>query len=310
MERTVIELIAWFTGRQHGVVARWQLHEAGVPTYAIDNRVRRGELIPVHPGVYRLRGAPVTREMKWHAATLAVGAEGALSRRAAAALHRLDGIRRIRPEVTGPYSRLPILTGVDVHRSRHLSARDITVVDGMRVTTVARTLLDCCAVLPHDVVEQATHDAVIRKKVKRSDLWVVLDRVGGRGFDGTVMFREIAAGDATDASIQSRLELVLKRILDRAQVPTPLRQHPLTCTDGRRVVLDNAWPDAMVAVEANGLRWHGTAKQLRDTQARSRSIQNSGYLHLSYGWADCHETVPAIVAELESSILPRLRRAS
>ena len=202
------------------------------------------------------------------------------------------------------------MPGVDVHRSRHLSARDITVVDGMRVTTVARTLLDCCAVLPHDVIEQATHDAVIRKKVRRTDLWVVLDRVGGRGLDGTVLFREIAAGDVTDATIQSRLELILKRILDRAHVPAPVRQHPLTCTDGRRVVLDNAWPDLLVAVEADGLRWHGTAQQLRETQARSRSIQNSGYLHLPYGWAACHETVPAIIAEVESSIAARLRLAA
>lgn len=310
MERNVIELIAWFTTRQHGVVARWQLLARGVPAHAIDSRVRRGELIPMHPGVYRMRGAPATREMKWHAATLAVGADGVLSRRAAAALHRLDGIRRIRPEVTGPYSRLPLLDGVDVHRTRTLSAHDVATVDGIRVTTVARTLLDCCAVLPFDVVEQATHDAVIRKKVTRTDLWVVLDRVGGRGVGGTVMFREIASGDATDATIQSRLELVLKRIIDRANVPPATRQHPLTCTDGRRVVLDNAWPDLLAAAEANGLRWHGTAKQLRETQARSRSIQNSGYLHLSYGWADCHETVSGVIAELETSIHARVRRAA
>lgn len=310
MERTVVDLIAWFTGRQHGVVARWQLIHTGARRHAIDDRVRRGELIPLHRGVFRLRGAPVTREMHWHAATLAVGAEGLLSRRAAAALHRLDGIRRIRPEVTGPYSRLPILDRVDVHRSRNLTPRDVTAVDGIRVTSVARTLLDCCAVLPFDTVEQATHDAVIRKKVKRTDLWVVLDRVGGRGVEGTVMFREIAAGDATDATIQSRLELVLKRIIDRAQVPTPVRQHPLTCADGRNVVLDNAWPDLLVAVEANGLRWHGTAKQLRETQARSRSIQNSGYLHIPYGWADCHETVPAVITEIETSINARMRRAA
>lgn len=310
MGQTVIDLIAWFTGRQHGVVARRQLLEAGIAAHAIDNRVRRGELILVHAGVYRIRGAPVTREMRWHAAVLAVGAAGALSRRAAGARHRLEGIRRFRPEVTGPYSRLPVLDGVDVHRSRNLSERDIVTVDGIRTTTVARTLLELCAVLPYEKVEHATHQAVIRKQIDRVDLWSVLDRVGGRGLTGTVVFREIVTGDATDETIQSALELVMKRIVDRADVPTPVGQHPLTCDDGRRVVLDRAWPDLRVALEADGLRWHGTAAQLRESRARSRSIQNSGYLHLVYGWADCHEGERETRAQIERAIHERLRRAA
>jgi hypothetical protein len=212
--------------------------------------------------------------------------------------------------VTGPYSRLPIINGVDVHRTRNLSERDVVVKNGIRVITVARTLLECCSVLPYDKVEYATQQAVIRKQVGRRDLWVVLDRVGGRGVDGTVMFRDIATGDATDATIQSALELVLKRILDRAHVPSLQRQVPFTCTDGRNVVLDNYLAEAMVAVEADGLRWHGTAKQLRETRARSRSIQTSGVLHLAYGWADCHETPDDIVREVEASVYARLRGAA
>jgi hypothetical protein len=311
MTKDVDSLIAWFTGRQHGVVARWQLIEAGVAEYDIDNRVRRGVLLSMHRGVYRVRGAPVTRETKWHAATLAVGADGALSRRAAAAHHRLDGIRRFRPEVTGPYSRLPILDGADAHRTRRWSERDVIVKDGIRVTTIARTLLDCCAVLPYEKVENATQQAVIRKQVRRSDLWVVLDRVGGRGVDGTVMFRDIAAGDVTDATIQSRLELILKRTLDRARrIPPGIRQYEFVCSDGRRVRFDTFWPEAMVAVEADGLRWHGTATQLRETRARSRSIQNSGVVHLAYGWSDCAETPDALLREVESSVLDRLRQAA
>ena len=310
MRQAVGELIAWFTSRQHGVVARWQLVDAEVSRHLIDDLVRRGELIAVNRGVFRIRGAPVTREMRWHAAVLAAGSEGALSRRAAAALHALAGIRRVRPEVTAPYSRLPVIRGVDVHRSRNLSERDIVRVNGIRVTTIARTLLECSAVLPYEKVEHATHQAVIRKQVQRKDLWVVLDRVGGRGFAGTVMFREIASGDATDKSIQSALELVLKRILARASIPTPARQVPFTCTDGRQVVLDNFIADAMVAVEADGLRWHGTARQARETRARSRSIQNSGILHLPYGWSDCHDTPDHVLREVETAVLSRLRRAA
>lgn len=310
MRRATSDLIAWFTGRQHGVVARWQLLEAGVSTRAIEWAVESGALIPIQRGVYRLRGAPVTKEMRWHAATLAVGADGLLSRRAAAALHGLDGIRRSRPEVTGPYSRLPLLDGADAHRSRRLTEHDRTVVDGIPVTTVARTLLDCAGVLPYDKVEHATHQAIIRKQVGQHELWVVIDRVCGRGVPGSTAIKTIAAGDATDATIQSALELVLKRIVDRCRIPATVRQHAFTCSDGRQVVLDTYIPEAQVAVEADGLRWHGTAKQLRDTRARSRSIQNSGVLHLAYGWADCHEAADEVRREVERAVLERIRRAA
>lgn len=310
MASAVRQLIAWFTSRQHGVVARWQLTEQGVPRHLIDNLVRRGELIEVHRGVFRILGAPVTREMRWQAATLAVGADGVLSRRAAAALHGLVGIQRYRPEVTGPYSRFPIIHGADAHRSRRLSVHDRTVVDGIPVTTIARTLLDCAGVLPYEKVEHAMHQAVIRKQVGRHELWVVVDRVCGRGVPGSTAFRTMAAGDASDETIQSALELVLKRILDRARVPGIQRQVPFTCADGRRVVLDTYIADALVAVEADGLRWHGTAEQLRETRARSRSIQNSGILHLVYGWSDCHETPDELLREVETAVHRRLRRAA
>ena len=48
-----------------GLIALWQAVGAGVPTYEISNRRKRGELIVVHPGVYRLRGAPFTQELRW-----------------------------------------------------------------------------------------------------------------------------------------------------------------------------------------------------------------------------------------------------
>ena len=44
--------------RQHGVVARRQLIDAGVPSYAIDNRVRNGRLEILYRGIYRVGPVP------------------------------------------------------------------------------------------------------------------------------------------------------------------------------------------------------------------------------------------------------------
>ena len=75
-------------------------------------------------------------------------------------------------------------------------------------------------------------------------------------------------------------------------------------------MLDNAWPELKVAVEADGMRWHATPARLRRTQARSRSIQGSGWVHLVYGWDDAHDARLTTRTEIEWHIAERTRRAS
>src|SRR5512144_905660 len=72
--------------RQHGVVARWQLVEAGVGSNAVDNCLRSGRLHRLHPGVYAVGHRVVSREGRWMAAVLACGDGAVLSHRSAAAL--------------------------------------------------------------------------------------------------------------------------------------------------------------------------------------------------------------------------------
>ena len=65
-------------------------------------------------------------------------------------------------------------------------------------------------------------------------------------------------------------------------------------------MLDNAWPDRRIAIEADGLRWHGTAEQARKTRARARSITRTGWDLYAYGWSDATETPRETLAEVES----------
>jgi hypothetical protein len=298
-------LLASLAVRQRGLVTGDGLAAAGVSRQQRDRSVASGLLVPLFDGLYRHAAVPVTTEMRWLAAVLAAGDGAYLSHRAAGALHGYDGIRRVRPEVTAPYSRLPLLDGVTVHRTRKVDPLDRTLRQGIPVATPARTLLDLCAVLPFEVAQQAAHDAVIRKLLDPADACAVLERSGGRGKKGSRMLREILAGGMPDDTIQSRLELLLAGIVDVARVERPVRQHRLVCVDGRVVVLDNAWPDLLLAIEADGLRWHGTDAQVRRTRARSRSIQASGWLHLVYGWSDCRETPDDTRREIEAVVVAR-----
>src|SRR3954464_6082592 len=104
MTRGTDALIAQFTAKQFGLVARWQLLSVGVTDRLIHLRIARGMLIQVHDGVYRLRGVPYTQDLRWLAGVLAGGPEAWLSHRAAASLHGYE-IRFLKPEVTVDHDR-------------------------------------------------------------------------------------------------------------------------------------------------------------------------------------------------------------
>ena len=231
------------------------------------------------------------------AAVLAGGPDAWLSHRAAGALHGLD-LRRSKPEITIAHQRECDLGGIDAHRTRR--RHDVISVRGIPVTTKPRTILDCASVMPFVAFETMVQDAVAGGLVKVESLYAILDRRGGRGVTGTVATREALSGDLVDEKIQRKLELILARIIRRAAVPTPVRQHELVCSDGRRVVLDNAWPDRKLAIEAVGMRWHGNAARAKRDRARHRSIAATGWTHVDYGWSEATEAPDTVRTEIES----------
>lgn len=297
-------LIATLTERQHGLIARWQALGLGITARQINDRVQRGLLVPVHPGVYRLRGVPFTRELRWLAAVLAGGDGATLSHQAAAALHQFD-IRRVRPVVTTPHARHPEIAGVTWHRTRRHN--DIIVVDKIPVTTKARTMLDCAAVLPFDRFEELLQNAVVAGLVPIERMLAIVDRRGGRGVEGTVATRRALEGGLVDEKIERKLELILARIIDGARVPKPVRQHPVIGADGKQYYLDNAWPDLAVAVEGEGRRWHGNATQAAKTRDRARAITATGIDLYPYGWSEAVETPLVVRAQIEEVVLGRIR---
>ena len=122
---------------QFGVVTRAQLLAAGVGSKGISLRVRDGRAAPAAPGVYAVGHTVLVPKGRTLAAVLSSG-EAALSYTSATALHevREEGPRtHVSVPRSGPHSR----PGIVVHRTRRLDPEDITTIDGIRVTTIART---------------------------------------------------------------------------------------------------------------------------------------------------------------------------
>ncbi len=95
------------------------------------------------------------------AAVLACGPGAVLSHRTAAALHELRRTDRRKIDVTVPSRRGRAHSTIDIHRSTTLTGADVTVLNGIPCTTVARTLFDLAAVVNRRSLERAFDQAEI-----------------------------------------------------------------------------------------------------------------------------------------------------
>ena len=174
--------------RQHGVVTRVQALGLGMTRRQVTERVRSGDWVPLARGVYRHAAVRPSWRATLVAAAAAFGA--VVSHRSAAALHQIAGygpgpremlVARGRARVVGRS-----LPGVVLHETTQIDRIDLTLLDGIPCTGLARTVLDLAAVVSRRRLE-STIDAVIRDRMLEwPDLYGVLVRHSRRGRDETI----------------------------------------------------------------------------------------------------------------------------
>jgi hypothetical protein len=84
LDDTVERKLARIAGKQHGIVTRQQLLNAGISDAGIQRRVRKGTLLLEYRGIYRVGHRAPSVEARYLAAVLACGEEAVLVGRAAA----------------------------------------------------------------------------------------------------------------------------------------------------------------------------------------------------------------------------------
>jgi len=228
------QLIATVAGRQHGVIARRQLERIGLDRFAIRRRVVRGTLHPRHRGwAYSVGSSPLSTAGSYLAAVMACGTKAVLSHRSAADLWGLRPTAT-RLEVTVPEVHRHI-SSITTYRSRVLGAGDITIKDGVPVTSVARTLLDLSAVVRADDLEAAIDRA---ERLRIFDLRAVVEVLErARGRRGAKALRQAIA--AYHPSTQkNELERAFKRLLSMAQDITRPAFNALVDRETRTIEVD------------------------------------------------------------------------
>lgn len=287
--RAVDALISTLASRQHGVVGRGQLLEAGVGRGAIGHRVATGRLQIVHRSVYSVGHRSLSPDGRWMAAVLAAGPEAVASHRCGAAVWRLLDWDRL--EVTVPRAR--IVEGLLVHRF-HLPADEVTRVRGIPVTTAARTLLDLAAVAPIQQVERAMSEAEYRRLTTVASVSRMAERYPRRRGIATVkaILRAFNGGIT-----RSELEGRFARFLRKAGLPLP-RLNVNLVIEGRWLQADCAWHEQRLIVELDGHGAHWTAAAFERDRERDRVLAANGWRVVRVTWRQLHREPRSLAADL------------
>jgi very-short-patch-repair endonuclease len=277
------------------VVARRQLQELGLKKDAIQHRIASGRLHPLHVGVYAVGHRLVSREGRWMAAVLASGPGAVLSHWSAAALWMIRPNSRSIIDLTTP-QKSRSWKGIRRHHSP-LPADEVTIHEGIPVTSVPRTIFDLAATEPEDVVESLLREAEYLELRDRLSLRDLVERYPGkRGVrKAQVALKRLEEDPA--GRRRRGLEERFAPFLRHHRLPLP-RFNDWIVLGTKRYQVDCHWPGTNQIVELDGWKGHGTRSAFREDRARDRALRVAGYSVTRLTWNQLDDEPEAVSADL------------
>jgi hypothetical protein len=292
--------------QQHGIFTRAQATSLGLTAGQINWRVRAGVWVVVDYGVYRASSTPSS----WHQRLLAACLAGpaVASHRSAGRLWHLPGCDDSMIEVTAVRHLRRHARDVTWHESRHLDGRDVTIREGVPVTSVDRTIIDLAAVVPESQLLAALDDACRRNLTS-------CHRVAGRARElhsrrrGQGRLRRVLEhrldGDPVPESV---LETEFDALVRSLGLPEPVRQHEVRLLGGRRARIDFAYPSEQVAVEIDGARHHACVGDWHDTLLRQNELAALGWIVLRFTVRDLRDRSEEVAATVRRALTAQRTR--
>ena len=265
-----------------GVISRRDLMSLGFTARMIEGRVRRGQWSIVRRGVYRLAESGDRRDLL--RTVLAAWPGAVVSHESAAEVHGFPDITAGRLTLSHHSRTTHRFAGVQVHRTHDLDGWHVTEVDGVRLTTVARTVVDLAAVRPLAVIGRSVDRLISDGKLELLEVEAVVEAVARRGKPGIKTMRkvlEVRSGPDRTASV---LERKGRALIRSAGLPTPDSEYPIPWTLDRR--FDEAYPVCKVAIEWDSRRYHGQLASFEADRARDRDAAINGWRILRFTWDD------------------------
>jgi very-short-patch-repair endonuclease/predicted transcriptional regulator of viral defense system len=294
--RRVQRLVEALAARQHGIVTRKQLREAGLGEHAVDNLVKRGHLHAIHRGVYRV-GPLVAVRAREMAAVLASGAGACISHHSAAVLWELlppgSAPAVVAVIVRGRHRR--VRPGIASHREPTLRADEVTHLEGIPITTAARTMLDLAGLTSSRQLERA----LARCQRIHPAAWDALPELLRRHprHPGSRRLRAILGSGTTPALTRSEAEERLLALIRRGRLREPeanVRIHGLE--------VDFLWRAERLVVEVDGFAFHSSKRAFEGDRLRDGDLVGHGLRVARVTWHQLTNEPEALLVRLTRAI--------
>ncbi|MBB4663626.1 very-short-patch-repair endonuclease [Conexibacter arvalis] len=166
-----------------------------------------------------------------------------------------------------------------VFARRRLDDADVTVVDAIPVTTVARTLVDLAGIVSRERLASALSAA---ERASALDLEAVLaarERARGRRGAGDANLRAVLAEHAARGAQLTReaLERRLRRLVRIHRLGQPLLNARVAGYE-----VDAYWPEARLIVETDGWQWHRDRAAFGRDRDKTNALQLAGFTVLRF----------------------------
>lgn len=283
---------------QDGVASRAQLRRH-LSARQIGHATRSGKLEQVLPSVFAALGAPDTWRRRLRAIELWAGRGAALSHETAGALHGFNRVREGALAVTLCRS-LELAAPYVVHRVARLPHGDVTTINGLRVTSPCRTLVDLACTLPQADLRACVDQALRQRRVTLEQLSNAVARSKHRR--GVGVLRELIEGfDRGDGPTESELEALVLDLIAEAELPRPTKQRAVVA-GGRLRRLDFHFPGTRVVIEADGYAYHAGLNAFEADRERLNALTLRGFRVLHWTWAALHERPHELLAQLQLAL--------
>lgn len=260
--------------------------------------VAEGELVRVARGVFRWAGDLAPREAHIARVRAIMSRQGSVvaSHASAAVIHGLV-IHGAVPELVhltvAPPARVRKRSGYHVHVVP-LTAEDVIEVDGVRVTSLARTAADLARTAEFAWAVAAA-DQALRRGVRVADLVAVAD--AAPGMKGNAALR--AVGAFADGRSGSVAESISRVTIQRAGLPKPVLQFEVAGPEGWAGCSDFGWPDQGMVGEMDGeakyrdrleAKRQAPEKVFGAERVRDDAIRRANWWVVHWGWATAWDT--------------------
>ena len=292
--------IATKAASQFGVFSRAQAIDGGATPRLISSRLTSGRWVLEAPDVYGLPGHPDSWKRRLWIAFLTAGPTTIVGFEAAGRIHDLHPIaegwvtlivdRRVRYHPPGSIW----------HRLDDVEEDHVQVVDGFRITTPERTIVDLAGVQRLSRLSEVVEDTIVKRIVTVASVGSVLGRIRRRGKPGVHKLSDVLDLLGPGEGIpRSKLERLLDEVIELSGLPKPTHEHPLPSVQCLTGFVDRYFPEAHLIVEADGRKWHERRRNMARDAERDIEAARCGALTSRLMWehltTDPHAIARALV---------------